>query len=85
YMNRHKVGLALGAFAGLVHIVWEFLIFLGWAQPLMDFVTNLHSLNNLYTVEPFNLGQAVGLIVLASIVGYIVGFVFATIFNKFHK
>ncbi len=84
-MNVNKVGLTVGVFAGLVHLVWGLLIALGWAQGYLDFVTSMHSLNNPYKVMPFNLGQAIVLIVVASILGYIVGSVFATIFNKLHK
>lgn len=84
-MNTHKVGLTLGVFAGLVHLVWSVLIALGWAQGYLNFVLGMHSLNNPYVVEPFNFGRAVMLVVLALIVGYIVGSVFATVFNKLHK
>ena len=84
-MNVNKVGLTVGAFAGLVHLVWSLLIGLGWAQGYLDFVMSMHSLNNPYRVMPFNIGQAVMLIILASVFGYVVGSVFATIFNKLHK
>lgn len=84
-MNTHKVGLTLGAFAGLLHLIWEALIFLGWAQGYISFILGLHSLSNPYTVQAFDLAHAVELVVLACIVGYIVGAVFAVIFNKFHK
>ena len=84
-MNRHKVGLALGAFAGLVHLVWEVLISLGLAQGLMNFIFTMHSLNNPYTVMPFDLSRAVSLVILTSIIGYIVGSVFALILNKIHR
>ena len=84
-MNVNKVGLAVGAFAGLWHIVWSLLILLGWAQGFLDFVTMVHSLNNPYIVHSFNPGLSIVLIVLTSFVGYIVGSVFATIFNKLHK
>lgn len=84
-MNTHKTGLALGAFVGLVHILWEGLIALGWAQGYLDFVLGMHSLNNPYTVEPFNLSRGIILVVLTSIIGYIVGSIFASIHNKVHK
>lgn len=84
-MNVHKTGMTVGVFAGLVHLVWGILISLGLAQVYLDFVMNMHSLNNPYKVLPFNLGQVVMLVILASILGYIIGSVFATIFNKLHK
>ena len=84
-MNVKKVSLTVGAFAGLLHLVWSIMIAFGWAQAYMDFVLGMHSLSNPYVVSSFSLGRSVGLIVLTSIVGYVVGAIFATIFNKFHK
>ena len=83
-MNSHKIGLVVGLFFGLWHAVWEILIALGLAQPLMNFVMSMHSLNNPYKIASFNLGRAIGLIVMTYIIGYIVGSVFATIYKKFH-
>ena len=84
-MNSHKVGLAVGFFAGLWHLVWNVLIALGWAGPLMDFVFAMHSLNNPYVVQPFNLGRAIGLIGLTFVVGYVVGRVFTKVWKSVHK
>jgi thiamine transporter ThiT len=84
-MNTHKVGLAVGAFTGLLHLVWEVLIYLGLAQGLIDWKLSMHSLNSPFTVESFNMGSAIGLIVFAIVGGYIVGSVFATIYNKVNK
>lgn len=84
-MNKHKVGLALGSFLGLFHLVWGLLIAFGMAQALLDFVYNLHSLNNPFTVMPFDLMRTAGLVVFTSLMGYIFGYVFATVWNKVHK
>ena len=75
----------MGSFAALWHIVWVILIALGWAQPLMDFVYKMHSLNNPLIVMPFDLIRSIGLVVIAFIVGNVVGNVFAMLWNKFHK
>ena len=84
-MNQKKVGLVLGSFVGLIHLVWSLLIAFGWAQPLMNFIYGMHSLNNPFTVMPFSLGRSAGLVVITFAVGCIVGNVFAMIWNKFHK
>lgn len=84
-MNTHKVGMTLGMLFGLWHLVWSILIALGLAKPLLDFVSMMHSLNNPYIVQPFNLGKSIGLIILTYVIGYFVGTVFATIWNKTHK
>ena len=84
-MNKNKVGLVLGLFIGLWHVAWSVLIAFGLAQPLLDFIYKIHSLNVPVTVMPFDLGHSVGLIIITFLVGYLVGYVFATIWNRVHK
>ncbi len=84
-MNKKKTALVLGSFAGLVHLVWSVAIALGWAQPWMNFVYRMHSLNNPFMVMPFDLGRSVGLIVITFVVGSVVGYIFATLWNHFNK
>ncbi|MDE2399616.1 MAG: hypothetical protein KGL67_01215 [Patescibacteria group bacterium] len=84
-MNKNKIGLVLGSFAGLFHLVWGLLIAFGMAQVLLDFIYNLHSLNNPFVVMPFNLLRTLGLVIFTFIMGYIFGYVFAFLWNKFHK
>ena len=71
--------------AGVVHVVWSILVALNWAQPLMDFVTGLHFVQTTNMVMPFDIVTAIELIILASLVGYVLGFVFANIWNKVQK
>ena len=85
HLNSHKVGLVLGAFAGLVHLGWSILVALNWAQPFIDFVFNLHMIHPLYTVGQFSLGTAAALVIVTSIVGFIFGSVFAKIWNRLHR
>ncbi len=84
-MNKNKLGLVLGSFAGLVHLVWSILIAFDWAQPWLDFVYKIHSLNNPFTVMSFDLMRSIGLVVLTFFIGYIVGNVIAMLWNKFHQ
>jgi len=80
-MNGHKLGLTLGSFAGLVHLVWVILVALGIAQPLADWTHKMHFLESSYAVMPFSAGGAIGLVLLALVVGYIVGRILAAIWN----
>lgn len=84
-MNTHKVGLSLGLFVGLMHLIWEILIFFGLAQDILSFKFSMHSLNNPFVVESFNLGRGIGLVIFSMVMAYIVGSVFATIYNKVHR
>ena len=84
-MNGNKIGLVLGSFLGLMHLGWSVLVALDWGQGLLDFIYKMHSLNNPFTVLPFDLGRSLGLVVITSAIGYVVGNIFATLWNKFHK
>lgn len=84
-INKHKVGLTVGGFAGLVHIVWSVLVAIKLAQPLTDFILGLHFVDMPRTVGAFQFGTAIGLIIVASVVGYVAGFVFSAIWNLVHK
>ncbi len=84
-VNASKVGLALGTFAALVHLVWAALVGFGAAQPFMSWVYGMHFLDNPFTVQPFALGRAVLLIVIAFVVANIVGWILGTLWNWVHK
>ena len=62
-MNKKKVGLIFGSFLGLFHLVWVFFVVIGFAQPFLDFVFNIHLLYNPLLVAPFSFGRAIILIV----------------------
>lgn len=80
-LDEHTVGLVVGATAGLWHLVWAILVFLGFAQALLDWIYGIHFLDNPFTVGNFELGRAVVLVVVTSIVGYVAGWVFSAIWN----
>lgn len=84
-LNVNKVALSFGFFAGAVHVVWAAMIALGWAQAWIDFVFGLHMLSVPVAVQPFNLTTAGFLVLVTFAVGYIVGRIFATIWNTVHK
>lgn len=84
-VNTHKLGLTVGSFAGLAHLVWSLLVFLGWAEPLLDFILRMHFVSDAHTIAAFSWGRALGLIVLASAVGYIAGKVMGALWNKVNK
>jgi hypothetical protein len=84
-MNRRKTALALGSFVALAHLVWVILVGLNLANPWMSWVLRLHFLNNPFTFQPFDYATAIVLIVMAFIVGYVVGWVFAAVWDWVNK
>jgi hypothetical protein len=84
-INGKRLGLTLGSFAAFLHLVWVVLVALKWAQPLSDFVHRMHFMNNTMTLMPFELGRGILLIVIAFIMGNIIGNLFAYFWNKMGK
>jgi hypothetical protein len=85
-LHRHTVGLVVGSFLGTVHLVWSILVALGWAEPLMTFIFRLHFIEPPYhQIAPFHIGSAILLIVIASLVGYGAGSLFAALWNRIHR
>ena len=80
-INRHKLGLLFGSFLGLCHFVWALLVLSGMAQTLTDWIFRLHFIQPPYTILPFNLGAAVGLILVTSVTGYLSGWVLGATWN----
>ncbi len=84
-LNKNTVGLIVGAFMGLWHLMWAGLVAMGSAQSLLDWIYGIHFLNNPFVVASFNPTTAVVLVLFTAAVGYGVGWVFATIWNKIVK
>ena len=87
YINENIVGLVFGAFVGGVNAIWALLVFLGWAQPFMNFIFWAHmiALPYPYVVGAFDISTAAILVVFAFVIGYVVGNIIARIWNTIHK
>lgn len=82
-LHQHTVGLAVGTTAAIIHAVLAFIVALmpQAAQALIEGNIALHFLSVPVQVLPFTLGGAMMLVIVAFIVGYIVGRVFASVYN----
>ena len=82
-LNKNKVALSLATFSALLHAVWSLVIalFPGGVQSLAGWVLEHHFLSSSTTLLPFDLGSAVLLVLYSFIMAYIVGWVFAAIYN----
>jgi hypothetical protein len=83
--NPNKVGLVAGALIGGWHLLWSLLVLLRWAQPCIDFIFWAHMIQPIYVIKPFDALAAVTLIVITGVIGYIFGFIGATIWNRLHR
>lgn len=84
-VNPNKVGLVIGALIGGWHLVWSALVFLGGAQPILDFIFWAHMIQPVYVIKPFDLSAALTLILITAVGGYVFGFVGAIIWNRLHR
>ena len=80
-----RTGLALGALIGLWHLSWSMLVAFGWAQPFIDFAFWMHFLKPPYVVQPFNFATAAVLLVVTLSLGFVIGSIFAVLWNWIHK
>lgn len=80
-LNKNHVGLTLGIISGIGHLLWVLAIAIGLGQKLLDWSLSIHFISSIQTTNGITLGMAVLGIVYALVCGYIVGWVFAAIWN----
>ena len=84
-VNPIKAGVTFGMLLGVWHLCWSFLVAVGWAQPLIDFVFWMHFIRLDYVVQPFSLPIAAVLIVVTSVIGFAIASLFGLLWNKLHR
>jgi len=84
-MNKHAVAMVVGSFLGLMHLAWAILVAMNLAKPLMDWVLHLHMMTMSYSIMPFGFLTALGLVVFTFVCGYVLGWVFAALWNTYRK
>ena len=82
-VHPHSLGRAFGIFMGLFHAFWSLLIFFGVAQWLLDLIFRLHMIAPVYTIAPFSLAKAIGLVAVTTTIGYIFGWFLGIIWNRY--
>jgi len=80
-VSKNKLGIVLGGFTGLCHLVWSLLVAFGFAQFLVDWVFRFHFIHPPWVIAPFRADLAVALIAITSITGYLMGWIWAAIWN----
>ena len=80
-ISRLRTGVALGALIGLWHAAWSTLVAIGWAQPVLDFILRLHFIKVAVVIQPFDIGLGASLVAITTAVGFVVGVVFAALWN----
>ncbi len=84
-LSVQKTGMTLGVVLALLHALWSLLVLLGLAQPFLNWIYELHFLNDPFVVGQFDILHACLLVIVTGVVGYILGSVFALLWNVVHK
>ncbi len=84
-LNPGKVGLIIGAFMVIVHLIWSLMVASGIAQSFLNWIFQLHFVKNSFVVAGFDLVTAIYLLIVVFVVGYILGWIFAWVHNSIHK
>ena len=83
--NPNKVGVVGAVLLAGWHAVWSVLVLAGVAQSIYDFVLWAHMLHLPLIVGPFDATAAASLIVITAIMGYVIGYSAAWVWNRFHR
>ncbi len=86
-LDKNQVGLIVGIFFAVVHAAWALIIAIipGTLQSFLNWMFELHFLEPIWTITAFNLVNALLLVVMTFVCGYIFGWVFAAIWNQLSK
>ncbi len=84
--NKNRMGLSLGSLFALMHFLWVLVVFFGWAEALSKNVLTAHFFKGeTVVVADFSFTLAVLGVLGAFLCGYIIGWVFAWLWNGFGK
>ena len=84
-VNKNKVGVVFGALLGGFHLVWAVLVALDVAQMMYDFIMWAHMIHIPIVIGPFDGTAALTLVVMTAVMGYVMGYLGAWVWNKVHK
>lgn len=84
-VNPNKAGLVLGTLIGAWHLIWGVLVAVGWAQAILNFVFWIHFLAPPFSVQQFQPGLALILILVTGAIGYVMGYVLGVLWNWINR
>lgn len=80
-INAFRAGIVLGTLLGSWHMCWAFLVALGWAQPVLDFLYQIHFMEPIFKVSAFDINKAGILVAITALSGFIFGYLFVYVWN----
>jgi len=84
-MNNNTAGFSLGILFGIMHLVWIALVGFGAGQSVANWSYGMHFMPGMRQVMGFEFGRGALGVILAIIFGYVVGYIFAVLWDFFDK
>jgi hypothetical protein len=86
-LDKNKTGLVVGFVLALMHAVWALFVAItpGGLQTFLDWVFKVHFLEPVWILTAFNFLDAIFLVILTFVCGFILGWVFAAVHNWLSK
>ena len=80
-LDKEHVALTLGSLFAAVSAVWAGIVYAGFGQTFVNWMTGVHFMQAQVQVIPFNITTTVVLVLAKFIIGALLGYAFATIWN----
>jgi hypothetical protein len=80
--DKNRVGLVGAALLGGWHLVWSILVATGVGQAIYDFILWAHMIRLSIVIGPFNPSAAATLVLMTALLGYVIGYTGAWVWNR---
>ena len=80
-LSTSTTGLVVGAMMGGMHLFWSLMVAAGWGQPIVNFIFWMYFIKPIDLIEPFELIRAISLVATTSIIGFMLGWTAARLWN----
>ena len=82
-ISRNRAALSVGLFVDLLHAIWALVVWIApnAMQKYLDWIFPMHFIGNVFQILSFNLLNAIILVIMAFIGGYVFGWLFAVIWD----
>jgi len=86
-ISKNRAAIAVGLFVALLHALWALVVAIAPTamQDYLNWIFPMHFIGNVFQILPFNFLNAIILVVMAFIGGYVFGWLFAAIWDLLVK
>jgi hypothetical protein len=80
-VNPVKAGIVFAVLIGGWHLCWALLVASGVAQPVINYLFELHFVQPIYLILPFGIGTAALLVLVSSIGAFVFAYLLTAVWN----